>query len=349
MDFSNSLQSIRDRFRRPHRPRQPPRVQRPDLDVPTSYEANPLDPDRLLDFRFFVVMKTWMDEDIVDATVQNAFTQGAESVFVVDNGSTDATVERARDAGATIGEVFDTRAFDGPLAQVFMNAVVARESLRCGSDHVWWLYLDSDEFPEGPGGLSVRDYLATLDQRFRVAGSTYFNHLPTGKPEFVPGFHPIDFQPVCYEFLPSWMPLCGQPTHWKHPLQRFDLDDSFIVSKAGSHWGTCTKDLVEPEGGIVTHHFQYRDEALTRAKLELTCGPGSGRRGLYGSNRMDGFSRRLRSLDAVYAQRWDNVEVEVNSTLASFDPPRPWPSMESVRRWYSLGDVGAARLARTDD
>jgi glycosyltransferase involved in cell wall biosynthesis len=346
MDFSTSLRSVRNRF---HRPLPPPRVQRPDREVPTSYQANPVEPDRLEDFRLFVVMKTWMDEDIVDATVRNAFAQGAESVFVVDNGSTDATVERARDAGATIGEVFDTLAFDGPLAQVLMNAVVARESLRCGSDHVWWLYLDSDEFPEGPDGMSVREYLATLDRSFRVAGSTYFNHLPTGKPEFVPGFHPIDFQPVCYEFLPSWMPMCGQRGHWKHPLQRFDLHGSFIVSRAGSHWGFSPQDLVEPEGGIVTHHFQYREESLTRAKLELTCGPGSTRTGLYGAGKMDGFNRRRRSLDAVYSQRWADVEVESNRTLAASGQPRPWPSMESVRRWYSLGDVGAARLARTDD
>ncbi len=323
-------------------------MQNPYHDVPTSYQTNPVDRDLLSDFRFFVVIKTWMDEDIVDAVVRNAFVQGAESVFVVDNGSTDATVERAQDAGATIGEVFETLVFDGPLAQAFMNAVVARESLRCGSDHVWWLYLDSDEFPEGPDGLSVREYLATLDRRFRVAGSTYFNHLPTGKPEFVPGFHPIDFQPVCYEFLPLWMPMCGQRSHWKHPLQRFDRDGTFIVSRSGSHWGISPQVLVEPEGGIVTHHFQYRDETLTRAKLELTCGPDSTRTGLYGSDRMDGFNRRRRSLDAVYSQRWEDVEIDINVTLAPSAQPRQWASLDSVRRWYSLDDVAVARLARTD-
>jgi hypothetical protein len=229
-----------------------------------------------------------------------------------------------------------------------MNAVVVRESLRCGAEHVWWLYLDSDEFPEGPDGMSIIGYLGTLDRSFRVVGSTYFNHLPTGKPEYLPGFHPIDFQPLCYEFLPSWTPVCGQRNHWKHPLQRFDLGGNFIVSRAGSHWGICPEDLVEPDGGIVTHHFQYRDEALTRAKLQLTCGPGSRRTALYGQNGQDGFSRRLRSLDAVYAQKWEGVEVEVNQTLTASRRPRPWPSMTNVRRWYSLSDVQAARQAHTD-
>ena len=49
--------------------------------------------------------------------------------------------------------------FDGRLVQPLMNAVVARESLRSRADHVWWLYLDTDEFPEGPSGLTIREYL----------------------------------------------------------------------------------------------------------------------------------------------------------------------------------------------
>jgi hypothetical protein len=323
------------------------------FDVPTDnigprrYEANPADADALGGFRFFAIVKTWMDEDIVEAIVRNATAQGVEATFVVDNGSTDATVLRAQEAGATVAEVFDTPAFDGPLAQTLMNAVVARESLRSGAEHVWWLYLDSDEFPEGPSGLSLREYLATLDRRFRVVGSACVNHLPTAKPEFIPGFHPIDFQPNCYEFEPRWTPICGQ-RHWKHPLQRIDRGAHFIVNRAGAHWGICPDELIEPEGGIVTHHFQYRDEALTRAKLDLTCGPGSRRTALYGGSGQDGFNRRLRSLDAVYAQAWDDVEIEAGTTLAATDGPRPWPALTSVRRWYSTTDLEAARGDRVD-
>ncbi len=317
----------------------------PDRTGPTHHEANPAEPEVLSGFRFFAIVKTWMDEDVIDAIVRNAFIQGAEAVFVVDNGSTDATVRRACEAGADIAEVFDTMGFDGPLAQTLMNAVVARESLRCGAKHVWWLYLDSDEFPEGPEDMSVVEYLATLDRQFRVVGSATINHVPNQKPEYLPGFHPIDFQPLCYKFVPGWAPTCGQD-HWKHPLQRFDRDANFIVSRAGTHWAICPQDLVEPTGGIVTHHFQYRDEALTRAKLELTCGPESPRTAFYGSGGEDGFSRRRRSLDAVYSQRWDDVEVEMNRTLATMEEPRPWPSMITVRRWYPLRDLDAARASR---
>jgi hypothetical protein len=322
----------------------PPR----DSTGPTHHEANPVRPDALSEFRLFAIVKTWMDEDVIYATVRNAFVQGAEAVFVVDNGSTDATLRRAQDAGATVAEVFDTTGFDGPMAQTLMNAVVARESLRSGAEHVWWLYLDSDEFPEGPEGMSIVDYLATLDRGFRVVGSACVNHLPDQKPEYLPGFHPIDFQPLCYKFHPSWTSICGQD-HWKHPLQRFDRSAHFIVSRAGSHWAICPQPLVEPSGGIVTHHFQYRNEALTRAKLQLTCGPGSRRTALYGADGADGFSRRCRSLDAVYSQKWDDVEIEVDRTLAASGELRPWPSMVNIRRWYSLSDLDAARNPLIND
>ena len=315
---------------------------------PRLAEANPSQPDVLADFRLFAVVKTWMDEDIIAAVVRNAFTQGVESVFVVDNGSTDATVERAEEAGAIIAEVFDTPAFDGPLAQVLMNAVVARSPFAQVPITSGGSISTATSSPKGLTAHRSIEYLATLDRRFRVVGSACFNHLPNEKPEYLAGFHPIDFQPLYFEFLPAWTPMCGQRSHWKHPLQRFDRGGNFIVSRPGSHGGICPQDLVEPEGGIITHHFQYRDEDLTRAKLQLTCGPGSRRTALYGTNRMDGFSRRLRSLDAVYAQRWDDVEVEINRTLAALDPPRPWPAMDSVRRWYSLSDLHAARLARAN-
>jgi glycosyl transferase family 2 len=320
----------------------------PPLDAagPGSHEPNPDRPETLREARLFAIVKTWMDEDVIEATVRNALVQGAEKVFVVDNGSTDATLELAKAAGATIAEVYRSEAFDGPLAQALANAVVARESLRCGADHVWWLYLDSDEFPEGPTGLSVRDYLDTLDRRFRVVGSTHVNHLPSEKPEYLAGFHPIDFQPLCYTFVPSWTPACGL-SHWKHPLQRFDRRGPFVVSRAGAHWAFCAEDLLEPSTGIVIHHFQYREEATTRSKLQLTCGPGPARTALYGTDGVDGFSRRRRSLDAVYAQRWEAVETEVHRTLAGTGEPRPWPGVADVRRWYTPDELGSARSAWT--
>jgi hypothetical protein len=306
-------------------------------------EQNPAEPELLSGSVLFAIIKTWMDEDVIEATVRNALVQGAHSVFVIDNGSTDHTIQIAESSGATIAEVYDSQVFDGRLTQTLMNAVVGRESLRCGADHVWWLYLDSDEFPEGPGGISVAEYLATLDRRFRVVGAKYVNHVPNAKPEYLPGFHPVDFQPLCYEFAPVRQPPCDLG-HWKHPLQRFDRSGHFVLSSPGAHSAVCSDPLIEPIGGIITHHFQYRDEELTRAKLELTCGPSSERTSLYASrDHGGGFRRRHRSLDAIYSGRWADVDTVPNLYPKAILDPRPWADLTAVRRWYEIADVEAAR------
>jgi glycosyltransferase involved in cell wall biosynthesis len=310
---------------------------------PIGCEDNPPRPQLLDDFAFCAIIKSWMDEDVIEATVRNAMVQGAEAVYLVDNGSTDGTVRIAQKAGAVVAEVYQTEAFDGRLAQALMNATVARESLRHGADHIWWLYLDSDEFPEGPGGMSIGEYLATLDVRFRLVGARYENHVPSAKPEYLPGYHPIDFQPLGYEFLPVRQPPCGLG-HWKHPLQRFDRFGHFVLSSPGAHSATCSDALVEPSAGILTHHFQYRDEELTRTKLKLTCGPGSERTILYATRGQGGgFARRHRSLDAVYAGRWKEVDTVPNRNPDAALDPRPWAGLATVRRWYALREVEEAR------
>jgi hypothetical protein len=310
---------------------------------PQGARANPEHPALLDDFQFFAVVKTWMDEDIIEATVRNAFAQGVDSVFLVDNASTDATVERGLAAGARIGEVFDYDRFDGGLIQTIVNAVVVRESLRSRAPYVWWMYLDSDEFPTGPGELTVREYLASLDRRFRIVGATFMNHLPHRKPEYLPGFHPIDFQPYCYAFLPKWPTECGHP-HWKHPLQRFDRDRTFIMCREGAHRveGGDRDERWEPAEPVVVHHFQYREEGRTREKLELVC--ESPRSRSVRPNQIRDFHVRRQSLDAVYAQRWNEVDTNSAETSGT-ETLAPWPHLGSVRRWYSLDEVEAAIAA----
>lgn len=308
---------------------------------PEGQEPNPADPDVIGDFRFFAVVKSWMDEDIIEATVRNIQAQGVDQVYVVDNGSTDATAVRATRADAIVAEVYQSDMFEERLAQALMNAVVARESLRSGAEHVWWIYMDCDEFPEGPDGLLVREYLETLDRRFRIVGAKYANHLPDGKPEYIPGFHPIDFQPLFYSLVPWFRPPCG---HWKHSLQRFDRHGAFIQCEGGAHHATggLKGCRTEPELGITTHHFQYRDEAVTRAKLELICGPGSTRSDWMRTRGIANFDQRARSLDAVYSQRFGDVELEGDARLDD-SMLSPWPSPERIRRWYSPADLEAAR------
>ena len=98
----------------------------------------------------------------------------------------------------------------------------------------------------------------------------------------------------------------------------------------------------------LTHHFQYRDERLTRARLELTCGPGAQRTMLYASRRHGGFARRLRSLDAVYAARWDEVDTVLTRDPSAVRRPKRWACLDSVRHWYPMAEVERARSQWAD-
>jgi len=309
------------------------------------HEPNPPDPDVLPTFRFFCVLGTWMEQDVVEATVRNAFAQGAEEVHLVDNASTDATVERAVEAGATLAESFDTAVYDERVRILLMNGVVARRSFASGADHVWWLWLDADEFPEGPGAMTIADYLATLDRRFRVVGSTYYNHFPGEAPEYISGFHPLDFQPLCELYVPLRQRFCDL-SHWKHPLQRFDRRGPFLQAIDGFHTATLrTKDPVaEPDVGIVTHHVQYRDEAVTRARMDLLCG-GPSRNGFNDALGHRTIQRRYDSLAAVYAHRWNDVNNQRGEEPMLGVHPEPWPDPPSAHRWYSTGELAAARAS----
>jgi hypothetical protein len=318
-------------------------LQRP-ADGLVSNEANPSSPDVLDGFRLFAVLGTWMEEDIVEATVRNAFAQGVEAVYLVDNASTDATVERAVAAGATPAESFETEAYEERVRILLMNSVVARVSLASGAEHVWWLWMDADEFPEGPDGRTIADYLAGLDRRFRVVGSTYYNHFPTDEPHYIPGFHPLDFQPLCERYRPDRPRHCHL-RHWKHPLQRFDRHGPFLLANGGFHSATLrTKDRVlEPTGGIVTHHVQYRDETVTRARMDRLCG-GAGRNDLNDSIGNTEIRQRLLSLDAVYSRRWGDVDNLLTKHAGGGVHPVVWSGPPSAR-WYTAQDLARARQA----
>jgi glycosyltransferase involved in cell wall biosynthesis len=305
-------------------------------------EPNPDRPEVLPEVRLFGVLGTWMEEDVVEATVRNALAQGAEAVYLVDNGSTDDTVERAVGAGATLAESFRTEVYEERIRILLMNGVVARMSLLSDAAHVWWLWLDGDEFPEGPDGSRIVDYLRTLDRRFRLVGSTYYNHFPIDEPGYLPGFHPLDFQPMAERFVPEQPGYCSQP-HWKHPLQRFDRTGPFLGSLMGFHGATLLmgEPVIEPVGGIVTHHFPYREEEATRRRMELLCG-GVSRNGYNDAIGNSSIKKRFETLDAVYAGQWDKVDDL--STRA----PHPGVRLERWTgpvgpRWYGADDLEKAK------
>jgi Glycosyl transferase family 2 len=309
---------------------------------------NPASPDVLDEFRFFAIVGAWMEEDVIEATVRNAFTQGCERVFLVDNDSLDGTVETAIAAGAELAESFTTASHDEHLRIRLMNEAVWRISTAEAVDHVWWLWLDADEFPHGPRGLTIRDYLATLDRSFRIVGARFFNHYPSSEPHYLPGFHPLDFQPLCEELS---FRACRQ-WHRKHPLQRFDRERPWISSRTGIHGAYCDEQpLFEPIEAIFEHHFPFREKNTTVRRMRaLFALPGE-----VGTPRIDPdepdrghMAMRARSLEAVYAQDWQKVPIElVGACRRPHVEPLPWqelvdPEHLPVQRWYPETEVERA-------
>jgi hypothetical protein len=312
-----------------------------------KHRQNPASPRRLEDFRLFAILGTWMEADVVEATVKNAFAQGCERVFLVDNDSPDDTVQTAIGAGAELVRSFSTIGHDEQLRIGVMNEAVSRISTEDGSEHIWWLWFDADEFPHGPRGLTVREYLATLDGSFRIVGARYFNHYPSSEPHYVPGFHPLDFQPLAEE-LPTrycWL------WHRKHPLQRFDRDGPAMRSDGGFHRAESSeRPLLEPREPIFVHHFPFREQKITLDRLNALVSKNQD-----GTSRVDPYAvnvvsphmlMRRRSVEAVYAGDWHGVELELGPPACRRPrvEPLPWtelgePEHLPVKRWYAHEDI----------
>jgi hypothetical protein len=300
----------------------------------------------LPDFKLFAVVGAWMEADVIEATVKNAFTQGCDRVFLIDNDSPDGTVENAISAGAELARSYSSDRHDEDLRIDLMNEVVQDVSVADGSRHVWWLWLDADEFPHGPRGLTIREFLATLDESFRIVGTRYLNHYPSSEPAYIPGFHPLDFQPLAEELTERrcWM------WHRKHQLQRFDRDGAVVLSRSGFHSAHSSDcPLLEPTEAILLHHCPFRSRETTLRRLDVLLSESSDEdRSRYGLRDSPAMVARYRSLDAVYARDWASVEMSLAPGLRRPRvEPLPWtelvePEHHTVKRWYPADRLAEA-------
>jgi hypothetical protein len=305
-------------------------------------EPNPSRPDPALPVRLFGIVAAWFEGDIIEAQVSNAFAQGCERVFIVDNQSPDDTVERAAAAGAEIASVYCTDYYDEMRRAAEVMGVINAVSSEVAADRVWWLLSDADEFVHGPAGLRIVDYLAALDRRFRVVGSRVFEHFPTSELANVPGRHPLDYQPLCQELRMAWCSV----GHWKHPLIRWDRSGPEVRPLPGFHRPRSSVRLHEPLEGAFMHHFPYRNRPETSERLRRLCEAQEGgvvRSALADTAHMheSGARRRWKGLDYVYSQDWAHVERRTPAGYRRGLDPRPWTSLVSpadarVARWYSM-------------
>jgi hypothetical protein len=131
------------------------------------------------------------------------------------------------------------------------------------------------------------------------------------------------------------MPMCVENTmgfcllgHRKHPLVRQDRGGPFLQMGPGFHRLASARGVLEPTAPVVVHHFPYRRERETRARLDRLCGTreGSDRRiDFHESVEMEkesNSSRRRRELDAVYAGDYAAIDY-----VRRFGPLVDWRTL----------------------
>ena len=95
------------------------------------------------------------------------------SGYLVDNDSPDDTVAKAGAAGAILARSYHTDYDDETLRLRHMNDVVREVSDNEPDEHLWWLFMEGDEFPHGPAGMTILDFLKGLDRQIRVWCSVF--------------------------------------------------------------------------------------------------------------------------------------------------------------------------------
>ena len=226
-----------------------------------------------------------------------------------------------------------------------MNDVVSEVSESEGEPDIWWLFLDADEFPHGPGGMTLRRVSADAGCAVSRRGHAVLRPLPERSSDDVASSrHPLDFQPLCeelaYPMCPSW--------HRKHPLQRYDKGGAPIECGTGFHLAHCAEQLYEPSQPAFLHHFPFRDEDVTRRRLEALWAKDQG-----------GVARALESRDTHMLARFRSLDAGVSPGLgfgSQLHRPRPHVPARcprrlrltgvSLRPWSELVEAGHQHVLR---
>jgi Glycosyltransferases involved in cell wall biogenesis len=289
----------------------------------------------------YAIACTWNEEDIIASTVQHAFTQGCDAVFIVDNGSTDETVARAVNAGATHHTTFITRYFNEDSKIMALNSAISELNAHHRHEQAWWLIIDADEFPSAPGYESLRDFIQKQPPAVRAVESRMINHEPTHHPYFWEGFHPIDFQPW------GWLDKVT-----KYQLLRYEHKKEHIVTLGGAHNYHLDggKRLTHSKTVLNLHHFPYRvrETALARlAELARIREDGTSRLdwmdrhgGKSGGANESMYRSRLGSLDNRYIK---------HQNIHHYAPDNEFWDFASILRWYGWNNFYQAVQNRMEE
>jgi len=277
------------------------------------------------------VMCVWNEEDIIESTVKHAFAQGCSNVFIIDNASTDRTVDIATNAGAILADSFESEYFNEYQKIAYLNTVVKKYNESTNEDNIWWLYIDADEFPNIDCDITIIDFLKQLDPSVRAVQGYFYNHIPTHPPYNVPGYHPADF-----------MQLANKSNTYKIPLIRYDKGKQHFYSGVGAHnFDTCGESVSIASDVLNIHHFNYRRQEDTfRRLMQLT------KKSANGISRIDWFDeneqKQKKSLDAksMYHNRFDNAKYIYNENkykILMTDELQY--SYNNIVRWYNKNEL----------
>ena len=245
------------------------------------------------------VMCVWNEEDIIESTVKHCIAQGCSNIFIVDNNSTDKTVEIAINAGAVLANSFASERFNEFEKIAHLNTVVKNYNEASDEDYVWWLYIDADEFPNIDCELRIIDFIKLLDSSIIALSGYMYDHIPTHSPYNVPGYHPADF-----------MQIANKSNTYKIPLIRYDKGKPHFYSAGGAHsFDTCGESVTVALDIIDIHHFNFRRQEDTFRRLKQLRTKSS-----KGISRLDWFDKReqvsKKTLDAksMYHNRYERAK-----------------------------------------
>jgi len=266
------------------------------------------------------VMCVWNEEDIIESTVKHAFAQGCSNVFVIDNASTDKTVDIAINAGAKLVAQFETKDFNEDQKVAYLNSVVKKYNEQNNEDQIWWLYNDADEFPNFDYKFTILDILKELDSSVRAIHGHMFDHIPTHQPYNIQGYHPADFQPLCTKITTS-----------KTPLLRYDKNHPHLWSTGGAHdFVTNGESIPILRNFLMIHHFPIRNPMFTFQRTKILAQTRNEWMKDYliriKAPKTFGYDIRYKNLKMEYNKN-RNAELKTNTLIYNY---------KHIVRWYDI-------------
>lgn len=208
------------------------------------------------------------EADVIAASVLHHLSMGLDSIFVLDNGSTDGTPEVLRDLANADGRVRWARD-DSPFDQAAITTELAREAHDQGAD--WVLPFDADEFWWAPGGL--RGILAGSDAGalgVRVANFVQARARHESSPDALLTMTRRPAETVPPGTLGRRMVESQRAgfVQVEYPLKWISRPTDEIKVWRGNHRVEGVRGKQEVCGGIVCLHAPLRSRALLASKVE---------------------------------------------------------------------------------